>query len=207
MELKKNSNHINFVKNDDDIIRMPSSNTSSNSSNQKPPYDPEQRIKRRKQIIWLISLLLIVGLIGFLIFRSCVPKYTAINPTSISYTDERLLLKINPNFANSEYEISTENNFNITIYYYYSGNDHDDYNARVVTTNGKVIQFKLREQTIDNPPIYFIAGNKIDENLSLNTYNWLNTAVANASIEPPATNVGYIILQLVPSLAMIGLLA
>lgn len=206
MKLKNNTNHINFVKNDDDIISMPSSNVKTNSSNQKTPYDPEQRIRRKKQIIWLISLLLVVGLIGFLIFRSCVPKYTAINPSSILCTNDRLFLKINPNSSNSEYEISTENNFNVVVYYYYSGSDHDDYNARVITTSGKVIQFKLREQTIDNHPIYFIAGNLIDESLP-NTYKWLNTAVANASIEPPATNVGYIILQLLPSIATIGLLA
>lgn len=203
----KKDNNVSFAKNNDDVISMPSSNVSNGPSNSKAPNDPELRVKRKRQVISLVLLLLVIGFVVFFIIRSCIPKYTIINPTSISYNDKNLFLKINPNSTNPEYEISVKNNSNINIYYYYSGYDHDDYNARVVTTSGKVVQFKLREQTIDNKTVYLIGGEKIDSDSdSVYTYNWLNIAVANATIDPPATNVWYIILQLLPTIVMIGLL-
>ena len=218
MELKNNNINTNLIKsNNDDIISSSSSNTNNNLSNQKKSHDPELSSKRKRQIIWLISLLLVVGLITFLIIRSCIPKYTTINPISISCNenDKKLSLTINSKSTTPDYEISTENNSNVIVYYYYSGYDHDDYNVRVITTTGKVVQFKLREQTIidgsnNKSSVYYIGGftnstNMIDQS-NFYTYIWLSSAVSNASIEPPATNIGYIILQLLPTLATIGLL-
>jgi hypothetical protein len=160
----KKDNNVSFAKNNDDVISMSSSNVSNGPSNSKAPNDPELRVKRKRQVISLVLLLLVIGFVVFFIIRSCIPKYTIINPTSISYNGENLFLKINPNSANPEYEISVKNNSNINVYYYYSGYDHDDYNARVVTTSGKVVQFKLREQTIGNTTIYLIGGEKIIKN-------------------------------------------
>ena len=203
----KKDNNVSFAKNNDDVISMSSSNISNGQSNSKAPNDPELRIKRKKQVISLVLLLLVIGFVVFFIIRSCIPKYTIINPTSISCNEKNLFLKINPNSNNPEYEISVKNNSNINVYYYYSGYDHDDYNARVVTTSGKVVQFKLREQTIDNKTVYLVGGEKIiNSDNWVFTYNWLNIAVANATIDPPATNVWYIILQLLPTVVMIGLL-
>ncbi len=208
--MAKEKIHINLATNDD----KKSSNVSPDDKvvYKKQSVDPETSAKRKKTAIRWVIVLLIFGLFFGLILWSCIPKYKVINPVDVKehQTGETTTgweIKLSDEQTNP-YVVE----FNSPAQAYYVNTDTHTFDIRVNAAGLGVVQFRvILERTSSEEgefKISFGTGKTFitSDDSSGNMYRWADRLDVNALI--PATNnsIGYILLQLLPSIIFIVIL-
>ncbi len=173
---------------------------------QKQSADPEAKARRTKSIIKWIIALTIIGLFIFLIVWSCTPKYDQIKAQKVTLDGNSLVIDTNTQVSGDDYKIDMSKKDNAWAFYYVSGTNAETYSVHAYPENRREVEFKLRvskdfeEGTTHYT--YWIGDQKIDEAdpSYTNFVAWVNYLENTATIQQSGTNVGLILLNMLPTI-------
>ncbi len=164
--------------------------------------DSEEKAKKRNKLIkWLIALAIIGLFIGLMVW-SCVPKYTYIKPTGAKINGTSLEIDTDNDINTAEYTIDLINTNNLEAYYYVTGPDYTTY-LIIDDSDRGTIEFTI-QVTIDDK--LKIGSETIEFSNSLELQKWVLTVESNATIYSSGTNWSYIMINLIPTLLLVGIM-
>ena len=214
MQKEKIKVNINQAKTDE-VVEPQNVSPDDKVVYQKNNRDPEAKARRNKKIIrWVISLTIIGLLVGLIIY-SCVPKYKSIGVDSAEITTSGNSLNIYTNTESAEkHEANYEINFKedgVAAYYYHTGSSADIYSIRTSTRQNQVVELKVTVyKSFDgSSEVWHAVFGKTDIKLGDTTNeftNWFASAINNATIQTQNVSIGYILLNLLPTLIFLAIL-
>lgn len=186
--------------------------TKKEKNNPDKTIDIDAKNKRTKSIVKLSMILLILVAIIALIVWSCSPKYVSIPVASATVDSNSQVLELKPSTNdNFSYKVNLKNYDNVEAYYLGIGSDglaHEKQLQVITPTmNGPVIEFKLTLYFDDESELKgcYINGQRV-ENFGGHS-GWFFKVQANARPVKKEVDILYIILNLLPSLIWILIIA
>ena len=184
--------------------------TKKEKNNPDKTIDIDAKNKRTKSIVKLSMILLILVAIIALIVWSCSPKYVSIPVASATVDSNSQVLELKPSTNdNFSYKVNLKNYDNVEAYYLGIGSDglaHEKQLQVITPTmNGPVIEFKLTLYFDDESELKgcYINGQRFENGDS----DWFFKVQANARPVKKEVDILYIILNLLPSLIWILIIA
>lgn len=204
--MQKEKLHINAAKAVDEQPKDAGTSPDDKVVYQKQADDPEAKARRNRSIIKWVIALLVIGLFIFLIVWSCTPKYQSVRPVDAKAENGKLQLDLDKQQAGYEYVVDLNNPDNSIAYYYQHGTFQEIYSIHANPEGGgKTIEFKLiveKNYTDDNYR-YYVGGAEITAQSSpdFNAFvTWVRTLQSNATVEATGTNVGLVLLNMLPTI-------
>lgn len=196
--MQKEKLHINAAK----VDEQPSDAGTSPDDKvvyQKQPADPETKARRNKSIIRWIIVLAILGLFIFLIVWSCTPRYKSIDVKDITEEGTTLSLDTDGD-GKSDYTIDLTDKDDAIAYFYYPGTLDQVYSIHAIPSNAnREIEFKMTQKEDG----FYISGFKLSSEAGV---NWANYLTGNAQVQSTGTNVGIVLLNMLPTLIFLAVI-
>ncbi|XQP54909.1 MAG: ATP-dependent zinc metalloprotease FtsH [Mycoplasmoidaceae bacterium] len=199
--MQKEKLHINAVKTDDETIQPSGTSPDDKVVYQKQTTDPETKARRKRSIIkWVIALLLI-GLFIFLIVWGCTPRYRSVNVKNASVDSETGRLELDTNGdSKADYKVNLKNSNDSWAFYYVTGQTNVYSIHADPVGGGKEIEFKMERVWQNDSFHFYIGGVEVSDTTGTTFADWAQTITANASVETGGTNIGIVLLNMLPTI-------
>ncbi len=202
--MEKEKLHVNLAS-------AESGNESKMSPDDKVVYkkqgaDPETKARRKSLAIRWIIAILVIGLFLGLILWSCIPKYKVIKAkeAEVQTTGDQTSLVINKD-SKGEWIYKVDFKNDIEAYYYHTGPESEIFEMRADSNHG-VIDFQLTLVKEGTDYTIYIGATPFTEASQAAFFEWITPILNNATVPTTNNSIGYILLQLLPSIVFIAIL-